>query len=122
MTANPQIVEVFTDMALGEDGRFAFVHRDGRPFTSEECELVMQAGAEEVEEAARIEAAKLADAKAQMAEAEAQLSKIRQQERDFERLAELMKKYGHPEATVEDVLPLMSDADLEETLEIIDRL
>ena len=97
MTARPEIVEVLTDMDLDEQGRFVFAHRDGRPFSDEERQLAMSAQAEEVRDAAALEAGNAAR----------------------HELADLMRRYGLPDATLGEIVPLMPEADQANTRELI---
>lgn len=54
MTARPEVVALLTDFGVagtGADQRF--VHRDGRPFTPEETDLLVSAADEDMRAAAR---------------------------------------------------------------------
>ena len=54
MTARPEVVALLTDFDVKRDGdRQRFVHRDGRPFTDEETELISSATDEDMRAAAR---------------------------------------------------------------------
>ncbi|HUA27296.1 MAG TPA: hypothetical protein VMC03_00290 [Streptosporangiaceae bacterium] len=54
MTARPEVVALLTDFDVERDGgRQRFVHRDGRPFTAEETELIASATDEDLRDAAR---------------------------------------------------------------------
>jgi hypothetical protein len=53
VTARPEVVALLTDFDVGRDGaRQRFVHRDGRPFTAEETELIGSATDEDMRAAA----------------------------------------------------------------------
>ena len=54
MTARPEVVALLTDFDVKRDGGDQrFVHRDGRPFTAEEVELIGTATDEDLRAAAR---------------------------------------------------------------------
>jgi len=54
MTARPEVVALLTDFDVERDGgRQRFVHRDGRPFTAEETELIASVTDEDMRAAAR---------------------------------------------------------------------
>jgi hypothetical protein len=54
MTARPDVVALLTDFDVDRDGeRQRFVHRDGRPFSIEETDLIGSATDEDMLEAAR---------------------------------------------------------------------
>jgi len=54
MTARHEVVALLTDFEVGRDGaRQRFVHRDGRPFTAQETELIGSATDEDMRAAAR---------------------------------------------------------------------
>jgi hypothetical protein len=54
MTARPEVVALLTDFDVERTGaRQHFVHRDGRPFTAEETELIGSATDEDMRAAAR---------------------------------------------------------------------
>ena len=57
MSVKPEVVKVLRDM---NPSKGSFVHQDGRKFTQAEKDLVMGATAEDLEEAARQEAAEAA--------------------------------------------------------------
>jgi hypothetical protein len=53
MTARPEVVALLTDFEVKRDGADQrFVHRDGRPFTAEEVELIGTATDEDMRAAA----------------------------------------------------------------------
>ncbi len=53
MTARPEVVALLTDFDVEQGGsRQRFRHRDGRPFTDEETELIGSATDEEIRAAA----------------------------------------------------------------------
>jgi hypothetical protein len=53
MTARPEVVALLTDFDVQRAGaRQRFVHRDGRPFTAEETELIASATDEDMRAAA----------------------------------------------------------------------
>jgi len=53
MTARPEVVALLTDFDVARAGaRQRFVHRDGRPFTAEETELIGSATEEDLRAAA----------------------------------------------------------------------
>jgi len=53
MTARPEVVALLTDFdAARTDSGQQFVHRDGRPFTAEEADLISSATEEEMRAAA----------------------------------------------------------------------
>ncbi len=53
MTARPEVVALLTDFDVGRTGsRQRFVHRDGRPFTAAETELIGSATDEDMRAAA----------------------------------------------------------------------
>jgi hypothetical protein len=53
MTARPEVVALLTDFDVERTGsRQRFVHRDGRPFTAEETELIATATDEDMRAAA----------------------------------------------------------------------
>jgi hypothetical protein len=65
MTARPEVVALLTDFDVGQAGsRQRFQHRDGRPFSDEEADLISSATDEEV----RAAAAELTAAPQRMAE------------------------------------------------------
>ena len=65
MTARPEVVALLTDFDVkGAGSRPRFVHRDGRPFTDEEADLIGSATDEDMRAAAR----ELAGAPQRMAE------------------------------------------------------
>lgn len=65
MTARPEVVALLTDFDVERTGsRQRFAHRDGRPFTSEETELIGSA----TEEDMRAAASQLAAAPERLAE------------------------------------------------------
>ena len=54
MTARPEVVALLTDFDVERTGaRQRFVHRDGRPFTAEETELIGSTTDEDMRAAAR---------------------------------------------------------------------
>lgn len=54
MTARPEVVALLTDFDVERDGaRQRFVHRDGRPFTEQETELISSVTDEDMRAAAR---------------------------------------------------------------------
>jgi hypothetical protein len=54
MTARGEVVALLTDFDVARDGGDQrFVHRDGRPFTAEEVELIGSATEEDMRAAAR---------------------------------------------------------------------
>jgi hypothetical protein len=54
MTARSEVVALLTDFDVERDGaRQRFVHRDGRPFTAQETELISSATDEDMRAAAR---------------------------------------------------------------------
>jgi hypothetical protein len=54
VAARREVVALLTDFDVGRDGaRQQFVHRDGRPFTAEETELIGSATDEDMRAAAR---------------------------------------------------------------------
>jgi hypothetical protein len=54
MTARPEVVALLTDFDVDRGGgRQWFVHRDRRPFTAEETELIASATDEDIRAAAR---------------------------------------------------------------------
>lgn len=54
MTARPEVVALLTDFDVERTGaRQRFVHRDGRPFTAAEAELIGSATDEDLRAAAR---------------------------------------------------------------------
>ena len=54
MTARSEVVALLTDFDVARDGADQrFVHRDGRPFTAEEIELIGSATEEDMRAAAR---------------------------------------------------------------------
>jgi hypothetical protein len=54
MTARPEVVALLTDFDVDRNGaEQRFVHRDGRPFTAEETELIGSATDEDMRAAAR---------------------------------------------------------------------
>ena len=54
MTARPEVVALLTDFEVQSDGaEQRFVHRDGRPFTAEETELIGSTTDEDMRAAAR---------------------------------------------------------------------
>jgi hypothetical protein len=54
MTARPEVVALLTDFDVDRDGaRQRFVHRDGRPFTAAETELIASATDDDMRAAAR---------------------------------------------------------------------
>ena len=54
MTARPEVVALLADFDVKRDGADQqFVHRDGRPFTAEEVELIGTATDEDIRAAAR---------------------------------------------------------------------
>jgi len=54
MTARSEVVALLTDFDVARDGaNQRFVHRDGRPFTAEEVELIGSATDEDMRAAAR---------------------------------------------------------------------
>jgi hypothetical protein len=54
MTARGEVVALLTDFDVKQDGAGQqFVHRDGRPFTAEEVELIGSATEEDLRAAAR---------------------------------------------------------------------
>jgi hypothetical protein len=54
MTARPDVVALLADFDVARDGTDQrFVHRDGRPFTAEEIELIGTATEEDMRAAAR---------------------------------------------------------------------
>ena len=54
MTARPEVVALLTDFDVERDGaEQRFVHRDGRPFTAEETELIGSTTDEDMSAAAR---------------------------------------------------------------------
>jgi hypothetical protein len=54
MTARPEVVALLTDFEVKSDGADQrFVHRDGRPFTAEETELIGSTTDEDLRAAAR---------------------------------------------------------------------
>jgi hypothetical protein len=65
MTARPEVVALLTDFDVQHAGsRQRFVHRDGRPFTEEEADLISSATDEDM----RAAAGELAAAPQRMAE------------------------------------------------------
>jgi hypothetical protein len=65
MTARPEVVALLTDFEVQQAGsRQRFRHRDGRPFSDEEADLISSATDEEV----RAAATELTDAPQRMAE------------------------------------------------------
>jgi len=54
MTARPEVVALLTDFEVERTGaRQRFVHRDGRPFTAEETELIGSTTDDDMRAAAR---------------------------------------------------------------------
>jgi hypothetical protein len=54
MAARPDVVALLTDFEVKRDGEHQrFVHRDGRPFTAEETELIGSTTDEDMRAAAR---------------------------------------------------------------------
>jgi hypothetical protein len=54
MTARPEVVALLTDFDVKRDGdQQRFVHRDGRPFTEAETELIASTTDEDMRAAAR---------------------------------------------------------------------
>jgi hypothetical protein len=54
MSARPEVVALLTDFDVKRDGADQrFVHRDGRPFTPEETELISSTTDEDMRAAAR---------------------------------------------------------------------
>jgi hypothetical protein len=54
MPARPEVVALLTDFDVKRDGEHQrFVHRDGRPFTAEETELIASTTDEDMRAAAR---------------------------------------------------------------------
>lgn len=90
---------------------FAFVHLDGSPLTDTERDMVRSATRKELEASVDY-----ADRAARYAA---------EQAADASRVVELLNPYfeRHPEAaTVDDVVPLMSDTDRAEFLQLMERV
>lgn len=106
MTANPEIAALWHEMPLDADGKHVPVHRDGRPFTAAEIDLVLNATEDDLRQAAALGAA----------EAE----KLDGARRDLERLLALVAATGRSSVTL--ALPAMGSDERAEAVELVRRL
>lgn len=106
MAANPEIVALWHEMRLDADGKYVPAHRDGRPFTAAEIDLLLNATEDDLRQAAALDAA----------EAE----KLDAARRDLERLLALVAATGRSSVTL--ALPAMGRDQRAEAVELMKRL
>ncbi|MHB1431397.1 MAG: hypothetical protein ACYCVZ_04700 [Streptosporangiaceae bacterium] len=106
MAGNPEIAALWREMPVDADGKYVPAHRDGRPFTAAEIEIIRNATAEDIELATTLDTA--------------EADRLDATRRDLERLQALVATTGH--SNVSAAITVMGIADQAEARALVARL